>query len=219
MASVTSGITLLSIANRTLDLTSGTLDCRLITAAPSNPTAIEDCALVPNVVVTGSQPTLTISSIAGITSGWKLNVTETSIAWSSLYVSSGTPSAWGFAISKRAGGAYAGTDPFIAALQFTTQTVISSTTSNNRLLITSSAAFGSVNVGDRVTGTYIPTGSVVVEKTDSSNIYINKPATGSGTNSLTFYTAATYSVATSSGAATTLNFTMPSDGILNCATL
>jgi len=219
MGSVTSGTTLLNIANRTLDITSGTLDCRLITGAPSNPATMNDCATVANVVVTGSQPTLTINSIASITGGWKLNVTETSIAWSSLYVSSGTPSAWGFAVSKRAGGAHAGTDPFITALQFTTTANISCTTSNNSVTVTSTAAFGPVNVGDTLTGTYIPAGAIVREKIDSSTIRIDKPATGAGTNSLTFYLAATYTIPTSSGTATTLNFSLPSNGILNCATL
>ncbi len=61
-----------------------------------------------------------------------------------------------------------------------------STTTLNSQTVTSAATFGSVSVGQAVTGVGIATGSWVIAKATSSSITISNPATAAGTPTLSF---------------------------------
>ncbi|MEQ1673424.1 MAG: DUF1566 domain-containing protein, partial [Candidatus Nitrotoga sp.] len=68
---------------------------------------------------------------------------------------------------------------------FSRQSLLSATTSGSAT-ITSAALFGTVDVGDAVSGTGIPAGAVVIAKASSSSLTINLNATASGSPTLLF---------------------------------
>ena len=109
--------TLLNIINRTLDLTAGgTIDCHLVTAAPSS-TAATGADLT--VAVGGSYAPLsaTLGTPALDGDGAVAVITVSTLTWSGLYTTAATP-ILGWAATKRAGASYATTDKFIGYYAF-----------------------------------------------------------------------------------------------------
>lgn len=73
-----------------------------------------------------------------------------------------------------------GTTALTSSSQFGTD-IGSVTVTDESDIVTSSAAFGSVNVGDTIVGTNIPAGTYVAEVIDSSTLRMTQAATGAGT--------------------------------------
>jgi hypothetical protein len=75
---------------------------------------------------------------------------------------------------------------FLLYAQFGNTTTAVSTTTINSATVTSSAAFGTVEVGMRVTGIGIVPGTIVLTKPDSNTITITAVANVTGSTTLTF---------------------------------
>lgn len=213
MPSTVPNITSLRLLNRTLDLSTGTIDCHLITSMPSA-SASTGADLSTASGGNYAPQSATISTPASNGTGAISALSSSTIQWTSLYCGAATPIV-GVAFTKRAGGSYASTDPIVSAIEFTTPTTIPNvSTTSGRSQITSSAAFGSVTAGMAVSGANIPTETIVIDAPDSSMLRLNKAATGTGTITLTAQIPAPYTPPTSSGSGVNFSFTVPSTGIL-----
>ncbi len=181
---------------------SGTFYIELVTAALAfdDPT-VADCTLATG----GNYARKTGITLSASTSGadGTVAITSGNPQWIGL-TTSGTPIT-GLIVVKQAGGAPASSDPVVAYVPLGTSSTVSTTTASGSVSASSSAAFGSVNEGDGVSGTGIAAGTYVLEKTSSSAIILSREATTTGTNSLTFTADSTY---TPNGADFT--FTLPS---------
>ncbi|MBD2076202.1 hypothetical protein H6F86_20445 [Phormidium sp. FACHB-592] len=157
---------------------------------------------------------LTTTAAALVGTSAIVNVSDGPPLWSNLYTSAATPIVE-MAFSKQIGGASAGSDPVLGSVKLTeTTTIASVTTTADSVILTTTGSFAGLAEGYRLAGTGLAFGSVIDEITSATQIVMSRPATASGTITLTVYVPAPYTPSTSSGSQNTLTVPLPPTGVL-----
>jgi len=200
-----------TVLDRTLDLTTGTFNAHLLTAVP-----VIGNSTVANLTLASGGSLNATASVA--LSGRSLSsgiLDFTDPVWSSFYAGAATPIV-GIAISRQAGGSPATSDPLISYVeQIATTSVANTTTASGSASITTTGTFPTGCEGQSVTGTGIPTGTIVLTRVSATQLLLNKAATAGGTVTVTVATPSTYTPPTTvGGAVTSYTVQLPASGVL-----
>lgn len=177
---------------------------------PTDPTAVSTRADL-TLATGGNYAPVALSSITTANDGNGAIIDAADPVWSGVYTN-GTNITY-LAILVGTAGSPSSSDRVVAVLpRVTSATVASVTTTNGSATITSSAAFGSIVNDQNISGTGIPSGTFVLDKVDSSTIRMSQRATASGTITLTYLAASSYTPGSSAGAAQNVTWTLPATG-------
>ena len=185
-----------------------TIDAHLLTAAPAETaTTGADLSIVSGGNYTSKNFTLTAPSADG--SGAKTVPSVTSLNWTGLFAGAATAITH-IGFTKRAGGSYASSDPFVDAIELTADTTIASvTTATGSPNISTTNSFAALSVGQTITGNGIPSETTILAIPTNTTIVLSKRATASGTVTVTVKTPSSYTPPTSSNGVSDFAFTFP----------